>query len=122
MSANTIDRISGIITTTDATQTILSDYGDLPDDCAFSADITVVARDTSSGDAVVFRKAVGGKKVGSTVSIIGSVLDIITAEKDLSLFLSDCTVIISSGNLQVKVTGIVSTSIEWMAYGIIAIN
>lgn len=122
MSANTIDGIGGIIITTDDTQAILGNYQDLPNDCAFFADIKVVGRDMNSGDVTIFRKTASGKKVGSTVSFVGSVGDIVSPEKDLSLSSSSCDIIASAGDIQIKVTGIASTSIEWMISAIIVIN
>lgn len=122
MSANTIDSIRSTLITTDDIQTTSVDYADLPSDCSFSTYMTIIARNINNGDTAVFWKAAAGKKIGSTVDIVGSIVDAITPQNDTSLTTLDCTISANSSNLQVLVTGISATSIEWMVSGNIIIS
>lgn len=122
MSANIIDMVRLTQITTNATPAVLLDYADLPNDCSFAVNMTIAARNTSNGDTAVFWKTAAGKKVGSTVTVVGSVLDLLAAQKDLSLLISSCSITASSANFRLTVTGVAATSIEWMVAGSIIIN
>ncbi len=113
MSQNTIDNVRGTIITTDDTATTLASWT-VPDDSSVVVQATVVARNTSTGAIAGFYKFAAGKNVGGNVSLVGSILDIISAIKDLSMLTASCTLDVSGTDIRVRVTGIAATTIEWM--------
>lgn len=104
------------VQTTDGTQQVLSTIG-INYDNTCNVDINITARD-SSGNSAIWRKAVCVKRVlDGNVSIIGSIIDLISPQKDLGAALWNVTLVADGGNLVVKVTGVIGSTINWGADG-----
>lgn len=121
MSQRILDQVNNVLTTADATQTTTLTYA-IPSGASFYAEIVAVGRNTSTGDTVVAKKAQGGRNVAGTVTLISSIVNIVTLAADVSLSTAAFTMVASSGNLLVKVTGVVATNIEWFTQLTISIN
>lgn len=113
MSQNTIDQVRGTIITTDGTQTTLASWT-VPEDSSVAIQANIIARNTSTGAIAAFYKFSGGKNVGGVVSLVGSILDVVSAIKDLAMLTASCTFDTSGTDIRVRVTGIAATNIEWM--------
>jgi hypothetical protein len=111
-----VAKSGGIITTTDATTTSItaSARGIAVSNPAI-IEARVIGRRTggtsgSSGDSAMYIVRGAYKNVGGTVSLIGSLDNQFTAEDQSGW---DCTLEISSTEVQIKVTGAANNNIEW---------
>lgn len=111
MGKKTIDWVSGEVTTTDATSTVLLSYP-IPAGtaCMFSA--YVIGRNTATGDIITANREAAAKNVSGTSTLIGSVQSLVTLN-DTTMALATVTIDVSAGNARVIVTGLAATSIEW---------
>lgn len=112
MSQRTIDKVTEVVTTSNATQTTLITYP-IPSGASISAECTVVGRDTSNGDTITTAQKATAKNVSGTASLVGSVLNMVALTADTLLSTASVTMTISGTNLLVRVTGVLSKGIEW---------
>ena len=110
-SLRTISRKSGIVTTTDGTQTVLLSFP-IPTGAVCSIDANVVAR-SSTGDGARVEKTQTFRNVGGTITAIGALLDIVALVTDVSLIGVAVTMAVNGTSVEVKVTGLIATTIDW---------
>ena len=111
MTARTIERLTGNVTTTDATQTTLATYT-IANGSSVSAEADVIGKD-GSGNTVVAKQLAAAKQPSGTASIVGSVVNLVTTITDAALIGASVTIDASGATVRVRVTGKLATTIEW---------
>lgn len=113
MSLRTIDWVSNVVTTTDATPTTLASVV-VPTGCAASFVAEITGRNTATGATVVAARRVGAKNVGGVVSLVGTVLSVMdSVDAALATVLITMDLDVSGTSVCVRATGLIATSIEW---------
>lgn len=103
----------GIVTTTDATPTALVSH-DFTNDSACQVNIRVVCRDINTGNAKGWHWEAVAKRVGGNNAVAaGAVLKLLDGVGDVALALASMAVSVTGGNVNVTVTGIAGTTLEW---------
>lgn len=115
-----IDSKSGIVTTSDGTQTVLISYA-LPTGSVCSIDCDIVAR-KSDGDGARVKKTQTFRNVSGTLTAIGALTDIIALVTDVSLATIAITMAVNGAAVEIKVTGIAATTIDWLGLITVYIN
>ncbi len=121
MSYRIIDKAIGTLITTTITPSIVLSYT-LPSDCSAIIDAVIIARNTTTGDCTGSRKIFTAKNVAGAASVFASGTNLFSNQGDISLVATTNTVNSLGANIQVQVTGLALTTIEWMAALTIYIN
>ena len=114
-------RQQGLVSTTNATQTMLDTVA-IPLGSVASIESDIVIRNTTNGDSARVKKTATYKNVAGTVTIIGSVIDLVALSTDVSLIGIVVAFGISGTNVQALVTGLLATNVDWQSDTLIRIN
>lgn len=87
------------------------------------AEIHVVGRDNVSGEILHGVKIAKFKRVSGTLSVVGSLIDLVTLSIDgTNMLTATWTIDVSGDDIRVRVTGVVGRTIHWQGYGMIIVN
>ena len=111
MSLRVVDHKPAVVTTTDATTTTLLSW-EIPDNSSAYVEASIVGKD-SSGNTASRKVSACVKRVSGTASMVGTVQLIVPLIADAALLTVVMTMDVSSPVVRVRVTGIISTTIEW---------
>ena len=111
MATSATDQKTAITQTTNATPTNLLSYVQ-PNSSGAVIQVSLIAYDGSGNVKGWLLEAVT-KRVADSLSVIGSVQNLMTAQGDVGLATASATIVISGANVIVEVTGIAATTINW---------
>ena len=111
--ANIIDRFVNVSQTTNSTQATGLIWTP-PGSSVSNIEAIITAVKPSDGTSASWRITALYKTVSGTVSLVGSVLDLMTAQKDTAAITWATTIDISGSNVRVRVTGGLTDTIQWM--------
>jgi len=107
--------VMATVTTTDATPTdILSDR--TPNNSGVTADLQLIAVDTANGDCRIWKASVAAKKVGVTVSLIGTPV-IYASHADAGAASWAVAAVVVGAGIRIRVTGAAGRTISWSITG-----
>lgn len=106
-----INRVNGIVSTTDATQTVVTSFV-LPSSGVCQVEANIQGKD-SSNNGIVAKLEIATTSTTGTGTLIGSPTNVITALVSVALVGASVTADISTNTLRILVTGKLATSIDW---------
>lgn len=112
------NKVSGIVQTTDATQTTIITFATSTDE-AYYANVKISARQSASsgggtvGDSAIYQLKQGFKNISGNLSALAGTPDRVQVEDNSSW---DTDITTSGTDITVTVTGIASATIEWKAW------
>jgi hypothetical protein len=107
--------------TTDGTTAVIIGPAAIPTGASAIGTLKVVGRD-STGATVTAMQSTGLKNTAGSVSLVGSITNLIGLTGELGLLTSVVSMDANSGNLRAKVTGVTAKNIEWWGYLEVIIN
>ena len=117
--------VSGTNTTTDNVTWVTIATATVSVDASIPIkDIWVSGRNTANGASAYAEANHRGKRVSGTLSLIGSIVFYITFNtgSDAAMSVCDARINVSGNDLQLQVTGVVSTTIEWYGGFTVVLN
>lgn len=112
-----LDTMQGEVTTTDATQTMSLSYdfptNSVPDNSTAIVQMRVIGFD-SSQNSIAIEQTYVVKRQSGNCSIVGSATTIMN-NHDLALVLASAVLNIDGSAIEVDVTGVIDTTINWGA-------
>jgi len=99
--------------TTNATPAIAYPVS-IPANSMYQIDAKVFARNAAGTVQGFWRLAGIGQRGAGSASIVGSVINIIAAQKDALALAWDATLSASGNNINVNITGAAATTINWL--------
>lgn len=107
----------GIGTTTDGTTwvALTGAVVTIPDGAVTRVSAWVLGRNTATGAVANAEGRQRGKRVSGTLSLVGSLIDLVTMilGSDAALNTSDYRITVSGTTLTLEVKGVAATTIEW---------
>ena len=112
MAVNATESNVSKVQTTDGTQTTCGSYT-LATATVVSITAYIVAYSAAAGDAKVFQLTGGIERIAGGAVIIGSILNVITAQGTAGATTWSATMDVNGNDVRVRVTGAALTTIEW---------
>ncbi len=106
-----VARVSGVVTTTDATQTAVATFV-LPTNGVCQCEAFVTGKDASN-NGVIAQVAAGTTSTTGAGALIGSPIQVITALVSVALVGASVTMDVATNTVRVLVTGKLATTIDW---------
>lgn len=114
MATKAFEQKLATVQTTDGTTTTCGTYT-LPTATVINITAFIEAYSSAAGDAKVFQVTGGIERIAGGAVILGSILNLITAQGTAGATTWTATMDVSGNDVRVRVTGAVATTVDWMA-------
>ena len=90
---------------------------EIPEDTSITFDVVVMAKSLSGVHATWRQQATFRRNGSGNAAVVGAVLNIISAQKELGALLWDADIVVADNTLKVRIKGATSVDVGWLLYG-----